>query len=127
MKSISPGPETPDGTAGYVVYSDCKLGEDVTSEQFYNAFKDMSGSIVFAQWNGSNGLTEVEIDPPTNTVTNVTLVDTDISLNIMYRYGIMPKRAVGAITQIPTFWINTRTDNGIPSNITDVAPFNNGP
>ena len=85
--------------------------------QFYNAFKDMSGSIVFAQWNGSNGLTEVEIDPPTNMVTNVTLVDTDISLNIMYRYGIMPKRAVGAITQIPTFWINTRTDNGIPSNI----------
>jgi len=85
--------------------------------QFYNAFKDMSGSIVFAQWNGSNGLTEVEIDPPTNMVTNVTLVDTDISLNIMYRYGIIPKRVVGAITQIPTFWINTRIDNGMPSNI----------
>ena len=29
--------ETPDGTAGYVVYSDCKLGEGVTNEQFYDA------------------------------------------------------------------------------------------
>ena len=30
--------ETPDGTAGYVVYSDCKLGEGVTNEQFYDAY-----------------------------------------------------------------------------------------
>ena len=30
--------ETPDGSAGYVVYSDCKLGEGVTNEQFYDAY-----------------------------------------------------------------------------------------
>lgn len=30
--------ETPDGNAGYVVYSDCKLGEGVTNEQFYDAY-----------------------------------------------------------------------------------------
>ena len=30
--------ETPDGTAGYVVYSDCKYGEGVTGEQQYDAW-----------------------------------------------------------------------------------------
>jgi hypothetical protein len=30
--------ETPSGQNGYVVYSDCKLGEDVTAEQFYDAY-----------------------------------------------------------------------------------------
>ena len=30
--------ETPDGSAGYVVYSDCKLGEGVTNEQYYDAY-----------------------------------------------------------------------------------------
>ena len=30
--------ETPDGTAGYVVYADCKYGEGVTGEQQYDAY-----------------------------------------------------------------------------------------
>ena len=30
--------ETPDGEAGYVVYSDCKYGEGVTGEQQYDAY-----------------------------------------------------------------------------------------
>ena len=30
--------ETPDGGAGYVVYSDCKYGEGVTGEQQYDAY-----------------------------------------------------------------------------------------
>ena len=30
--------ETPDGTAGYVVYQDCTYGEDVTGEQHYDAY-----------------------------------------------------------------------------------------
>lgn len=30
--------ETPDGSAGYVVYSDCRYGEGVTGEQQYNAY-----------------------------------------------------------------------------------------
>jgi|TARA_B100001093_G_scaffold74768_1_gene65530 hypothetical protein len=30
--------ETPDGQAGYVVYSDCRYGEGVTGEQQYNAY-----------------------------------------------------------------------------------------
>ena len=30
--------ETPDGNAGYVVYSDCKLGEDVKMVDFYDAY-----------------------------------------------------------------------------------------
>ena len=30
--------ETPSGQNGYVVYSDCKLGEDVTAVQFYDAY-----------------------------------------------------------------------------------------
>ena len=30
--------ETPSGQNGYVVYSDCKLGEGVTAEQFYDAY-----------------------------------------------------------------------------------------
>ena len=30
--------ETPSGQNGYVVYSDCKLGEGVTAQQFYDAY-----------------------------------------------------------------------------------------
>ena len=30
--------ETPDGQAGYAVYTDCKLGDGVTSEDVYNAY-----------------------------------------------------------------------------------------
>ena len=30
--------ETPSGQSGYAVYSDCKLGDGVTSEDFYNAY-----------------------------------------------------------------------------------------
>ncbi len=30
--------ETPSGQAGYVVYSDCKLGEGVSGEDLYNAY-----------------------------------------------------------------------------------------
>ena len=32
--------ETPDGQAGYAVYTDCKLGDDVSSEDVYKAFED---------------------------------------------------------------------------------------
>ena len=30
--------ETPSGQAGYAVYSDCKLGDDVTADEFYDAY-----------------------------------------------------------------------------------------